>query len=135
RFLKLATTRMACHKNKIEDSVILKDFELTNNYTIYDNLLMLNVGKRSPLAVFKKSIPEVTRKYWKLKTLEGRKIEMTPNQEKEVYFILEADTDKVRGFTGCNIFNGTYTLTEGNRINFSQMATTMKACADLALNE
>lgn len=135
RFSKLATTRMACPENMIEESEILKVFELADNYTVNDNLLMLNVGRRSPLAVFKKSVPEVTGKYWKLKTLEGREIEMSENQEREAYFILDAKDNRIKGFAGCNTFNGTYTLEDGNRINFSQMATTMKACADVAVNE
>lgn len=61
-FSKLATTRMACPENVIEESEILKVFELTTNYKVVDDLLTLNVGRRSPLAIFKRSIPEVTEK-------------------------------------------------------------------------
>lgn len=53
---------MACPENVIEESEILKVFELTTNYKVVDDLLTLNVGRRSPLAIFKRSIPEVTEK-------------------------------------------------------------------------
>ncbi len=77
----------------------------------------------------------ITEKYWKLITLEGQKVTMVENQEREVYFILKTDETKVIGFAGCNTFNGHYSLEKGNRIRFSQMATTMKACPDVAFNE
>ncbi|MEO6915634.1 MAG: META domain-containing protein [Chitinophagaceae bacterium] len=77
----------------------------------------------------------ISEKYWKLKTLEGRQITMKENQEREIYFILKNSENRVQGFAGCNTINGTYTLEKGNRIRFSQMATTMKLCPDVAVNE
>ncbi|WP_289023984.1 META domain-containing protein [uncultured Salegentibacter sp.] len=135
RFSKLASTRMACFDTPVAESEVLKVFELADNYTIKDNLLMLNIGRRSPLAVFKKSTPEIVGKYWKLKTLGGQEVKMSENQEREIHFILESNTNRIKGFAGCNTFNGTYALEEGNRINFSQMAATLKACSNLTINE
>lgn len=77
----------------------------------------------------------ITEKYWKLVTLEGQKVTMVPNQEKEIYFMLKTDENRVQGFAGCNTFNGTYTLEEGWRLRFSPLATTMKACPDVNVNE
>lgn len=77
----------------------------------------------------------ITEKYWKLKILEGREIKMKENQEREIYFTLKIAEKRVEGFAGCNTINGTYELEEGNRIRFSQMATTMKACPDVSINE
>ena len=134
-FSKLASTRMACFDTPVAENEVLKVFELADNYSFKDNLLMLNIGKRSPLAVFRKAAPEVTGKYWKLKTLEGQEVKMSEDQEREIYFILEANTNRIKGFAGCNTFNGSYTLEEGKRIGFSQIATTLKACSDLPVNE
>lgn len=78
---------------------------------------------------------EIVEKYWKLKTLEGRDIPMAENQEREVYFMLKTDENRVTGFAGCNTMTGTYLLEEGNRIRFSQMGVTMRACPDFDFNE
>ena len=71
---------------------------------------------------------------WKLTTLEGQAVTSDPNQAQDIHFVLQED-GKVTGFTGCNVFNGNYTLEEGMRISFSKMATTRMACPDLAVNE
>lgn len=77
----------------------------------------------------------ITEKYWKLVTLEGQKVTMAQNQERETYFMLKNDQQQVRGFAGCNTFNGTYTLEKGQRIRFSPLAATLKACPDVDVNE
>jgi len=43
---------MACPDADINESEILKVFELADNYTVKDDQLMLHVGERAPLAVF-----------------------------------------------------------------------------------
>ncbi|MEO9022564.1 MAG: META domain-containing protein [Ginsengibacter sp.] len=77
----------------------------------------------------------ITEKYWKLKTLEGHEIKMKENQEREIYFTLKNAENRVEGFAGCNTITGQYTLEEGNRISFSNMATTLKICPDVDINE
>lgn len=52
RFDKMAVTMKACPDIKFNESEFLKALELTDNYTIYDGVLSLNVGRRAPLAVF-----------------------------------------------------------------------------------
>ena len=70
----------------------------------------------------------ITDKYWKLITLDGKPVTMVDGQEKEVYFTLKSNDNTISGFAGCNNFNGTYELEEGNRIKFGTIATTMKSC-------
>ena len=77
----------------------------------------------------------ITEKYWKLVTLEGQKVTMAKNQERETYFMLKNDQNQIRGFAGCNTFNGTYTLEKGQRIRFSPLVATLKACLDVDVNE
>ncbi|MEM0519616.1 MULTISPECIES: META domain-containing protein [Aequorivita] len=136
-FSSLGATKMACLTLAFNEADLLEVFNLADNYSISGDKLSLNVGKRAPLAVFKKATETepITEKYWKLKTLEGQEVKMAKNQEKEIYFMLKTDDNKVVGFAGCNTFSGNYTLQEGNRIQFSQMATTMMACPDLDINE
>ncbi len=77
----------------------------------------------------------ITEKYWKLVTLEGQKVTMAKNQEREIHFMLKTEQNQVRGFAGCNTFNGTYTLEKGQRIRFSPLAATLKACLEVDVNE
>jgi heat shock protein HslJ len=60
---------------------------------------------------------------------------MADNQEKEAYFMLKTQDNRVTGFAGCNTFNGTYTLEDGNRIKFDQMLSTLMACPDVDVDE
>ncbi len=48
----LAVTMKACGDNDIKEYEFLEVFKLTDNYTIQDGILSLNVGRRAPLAVF-----------------------------------------------------------------------------------
>ena len=77
----------------------------------------------------------ITEKYFKLITLERRAVTMAENQEREIFFTLKSEGNKVTGFAGCNSFSGEYTIEEGNRIRFKNMAITMMACPDVAVNE
>lgn len=137
RFSQLANTRMACPDAAIDEKEVLEIFKLADNYTVNDGTLMLNVGRRAPLAIFRTVSPEeqIVEKYWKLKILDGQEVKMVENQEREIYFILKTDENRVTGFAGCNTFSGVYTLESGGRIRFSQMATTMKVCPGVNVNE
>lgn len=129
-------TRMACPDSKINESQIMSVFETADNFTVSGDKLSLNKAKRAPLAEFKKlNNAPIVEKYWKLKTLEGKEIKMADNQEREIFFTLKAQDNRVTGFAGCNSISGEYSLEEGNRIRFSHMATTMKMCPDVDVNE
>ncbi len=136
-FSQMASTRMACPENKINEQKVLNVFNEADNYTIDNNKLMLNDGKRSVLAIFKKvnNHEKIVEKYWKLKVLDGKEVKMADNQEKERYFMLKANQNKVEGFAGCNSFSGSYTLENNGQINFKNMATTMMACPDVDVDE
>ncbi|WP_034256421.1 META domain-containing protein [Arenibacter latericius] len=138
RFSEMGVTRMACPDASINESEILEVFNIADNYTLDGNTLRLNVGRRAPLAVFKKAEIQkelITEKYWKLKTLDGKEVEMADNQEGEIYFILKTNENSLTGFAGCNTFGGGYTLEEGNRIKFTQVFSTLKACPDVDVDE
>ncbi|WP_341220330.1 META domain-containing protein [Polaribacter atrinae] len=50
KFTKVISTRMFC--NNTDESKFLKAINSTDNYTIKNNILSLNLGKRAPIAVF-----------------------------------------------------------------------------------
>ncbi|WOD44569.1 META domain-containing protein [Hwangdonia lutea] len=137
-FSQLASTRKMCPDSKINESQILSIFDTADNFTISGNKLALNKAKRAPLAEFKKAESTnepIVEKYWKIKTLDGKEVTLAENQEREIFFTLKTQDNKVTGFAGCNTVSGEYTLEKGNRIRFKNMATTLKACPDVAVNE
>lgn len=69
----------------------------------------------------------ITEKYWKLKTLDGKLIEMAQNQQREIFITLR-ENGNINGFGGCNTFQGSYKTLSGNRIKFDNIITTMKYC-------
>ena len=77
----------------------------------------------------------IAEKYWKLTILEGKNVTMAENQEREVFFTLKTEGNRVTGFAGCNSFSGEYTLYDGDRIHFKNMLVTMRSCPDVAVNE
>ena len=71
--------------------------------------------------------------YWRLIELQGAPV--SNKTGKEAFIVFRAQGKRVHGNFGCNNFNGSYTLEYGNRISFSQMATTMMMCADMELEQ
>jgi heat shock protein HslJ len=82
----------------------------------------------------KTAVDGIEGKTWKLKTLNGKDMSDL-KLDRDVYFMLTKEENRVSGFSGCNNMMGSYTLEEGNRIKFSQMASTMMACPDGVFNE
>ena len=78
---------------------------------------------------------QIAGKYWKLILLDGEKVEMAENQEREIFFTLHDNDNTVSGFAGCNSITGEYDLEEGGRIRFRNMGITMMICPDVAVNE
>ena len=108
-FDQLGTTRMACPEMDLETK-ILEMLRTADNYTMDGNKMMLNVGRRAPLATFvKMSDNGIVNKYWKLKSLRGVEVKMSENQEKEQFFTLRND-GTFYGFAGCNNFSGGYEI-------------------------
>lgn len=137
KFSQLASTRMMCdsYDMKIENEV-LEVLKTADNFTVNDGKLMLNVGRRAPLAVFTEmSKNPVMNKYWELKEMNGNKVTMAPSQEKEQGFMLRSN-GKITGSDGCNNFFGSYTISAGNKISIDDnLGSTMKTCPDVKFNE
>lgn len=74
--------------------------------------------------LLEKQKTELTGKYWKLIQLNGKPLEET---NREPFIRFSADKG-VNGNSSCNSFNGSYELSEGNKIKFSPFAMTRMAC-------
>ena len=57
------------------------------------------------------------------------------NTDKAVYIQFDSSEGRASGHSGCNSFSGSYQLESGNRIRFSQMVSTMMACADMTIEQ
>lgn len=130
------STLMACPDLENAENKLKEVLAKTTEYTLSENKLTLS-GEGVSLELMPTSSMEqapIVEKYWKLIELEGQEVTMSENQEQEISFTLKAD-GSVRGFAGCNTMMGSYILEDGNRISFTQMATTRMACPDLEINE
>lgn len=66
--------------------------------------------------------------YWKLVALRGKPVRAVKDQ-REPHFVLDASEYRVHGSGGCNNIMGGFTL-EGDRLRFTQMASTMMMCPE-----
>jgi len=70
----------------------------------------------------------ISEKYWKLIMLNGKKIILGKNQNTGPYLTLKNENSRVFGNGGCNVFQGSYELAEGNKIKFSKIGSTKMFC-------
>lgn len=75
--------------------------------------------------IIEKEKTELTGKYWKLVRLKGKPVE---TGEREAFVSFTSEANRVHGNSSCNMFNGKYELSEGNRIKFSPFSITKMAC-------
>jgi uncharacterized lipoprotein YbaY/heat shock protein HslJ len=69
---------------------------------------------------------ELENTYWKLMTLYGKNVE-TREGAREIHFVLNSQTLRLSGFSGCNGISDQYRI-DGEMITFSGMAGTLMAC-------
>ncbi len=73
-----------------------------------------------------KSTAQLLNTYWKLTQL-GDLVITTPQDAREMHFVMHAENQRVTGFSGCNQMMGAYVL-DGSELRFEQMGGTMMAC-------
>jgi len=132
QFSKMVSTMMACMNMTLE-SDLMKELESITNYIIKENSLeLINADKRVIAKLSSKQIlPEITNKYWKLIELNGTTLTSIDKQRSEPHINLHVEGNRITGSGGCNNFTGSYELMEGNRVLFSQIASTKMACMDM----
>jgi len=70
---------------------------------------------------------------WILIEINGKSFSRLDKNGKQIQFKLLSNSKRVNGYGGCNKFWGNYLIKEGNRISFSKIASTLRACPDLHL--
>lgn len=123
--------------DKGSNIILTENDGITRQFKVGENqLFMLDqegnriTGDLADKYILIKDQVEITEKYWKLVELNGQPV-TTKEGNREAFLILKTENNRVHGNGGCNTFNGSYELMEGNRIKFSKMATTLMACMDV----
>lgn len=70
---------------------------------------------------------QLTDGRWKLITLLGQEV-TTGEGEKAAYLNFNKEEQRVSGFNSCNNISGGYSVETGQRLRFTQMISTMRAC-------
>lgn len=131
--------------NRLGNEITLTDTD-TKNKTIFfvgeDFIRKVSEnGKKVAYAASDQNIykkireEEITEKYWKLIELRTNPVVMDESMNREAHIILKVEDNRLTGTGGCNFLNGSYELGEGNRIKFSEIATTQMACANMAVED
>ncbi|MDR0811018.1 MAG: META domain-containing protein [Paludibacter sp.] len=135
--------------NATETKIDLKDVETDGAYSHYivqeGKLILLTPAGEIPETtdmnfytlnkMTTDSIDEtICNKYWKLVELNGKPVTYKEGVSSVAHILFKAD-GKVHGSFSCNTFNGSYKVTKGaaNRIRFSGLASTMKMCLDMTI--
>jgi heat shock protein HslJ len=71
----------------------------------------------------------LTANEWRLTELQGVPITATVISNQDLTLKFSREGNRVSGFSGCNTFGGSYTTPAPTKLAFSQMMSTMKACA------
>ncbi len=79
--------------------------------------------------------PGIEDRHWRLIELRGQPVEADENQ-REAFLFLRAEDGRMHGNGSCNMYNGSYAIKTGQRIDFGRnIAMTMMACPDLQLEQ
>jgi putative lipoprotein len=70
----------------------------------------------------------LTDTYWKLTEIDGQPAALGAG-ERELHMVLTSEGARVRGFSGCNRFTGSYEL-NGDQLRFKALAVTRMACRE-----
>ena len=87
---------------------------------------MSNTVPTQPSSVASTATLENT--YWKLVRLGATPVTVA-EEHREPHFVLQPQTGRVIGSSGCNHLTGSYTLA-GEQLTFGQVAGTRMACSD-----
>jgi len=93
------------------------------------DILVSHVGSSRGSRHAKASTPNASLvdTYWRPVELENQPVALGAG-ERELHMVLVSEGKEVRGYSGCNRFTGSFEQ-EGDQLNFRQMASTSRVCA------
>ena len=113
--------------------ITLKDSKTgkKTSFQVGENVLR-KIGTTS-YALTKIQQESITEKYWKLIEINGKPVVMDESTGREPFIILKNEGNRINANGGCNSLTGSYEISQGNRIKFSQMISTMMACVHMEI--
>jgi copper homeostasis protein (lipoprotein) len=72
---------------------------------------------------------------WKLTALKGKSIENPGSMNVEAFLEFKAVNNRVHGQGGCNTFSGEFTMSDNQKISFSDMLTTRMFCPEMQIEQ
>lgn len=79
--------------------------------------------------------PRLEDRHWTLVELQGQPVEPSEHQ-REAFLFLRAEDGRMHGNGSCNMYNGSYAVKTGQRIEFGRnIAMTMMACPEMQLEQ
>jgi heat shock protein HslJ len=106
---------------------------MRNILTILAALLVLGACKSTKTNDAMKGGIENTQ--WVLVELMGKPVTNPGPSGKVMFLNLDKASKRISAYAGCNNLMGGYELMDGNRIKFSNVASTMMACPDMHLED
>jgi len=101
-------------------------------YSVLLNLLLLQCSSsKTGSGTADRNNVSLENTYWKLVELNGQPISDAEDGKKELHLVLKSSDSTLSAFAGCNGVGGSYQLTSGNRLRFSNMISTLMACPEL----
>lgn len=123
-------------------TITLENLDKTKSPTMYkvgeNRLIQLDLngkpvtGDLASKYVLKKADNELVEKYWKLYEIMGEPIK-EGDLVKDAHLRFKVIGSRVFGNGGCNELSGTYKVSDGNRIEFSQLVSTMMMCPNMEI--
>lgn len=91
-------------------------------------LLLSCKSQMAPTAPSTKADASFIGTKWMLTKLNGDVLNLSKTELEQPFIKLSATDNGVGGNGGCNSFGGSFTLKEGQKIEFSQLLATMRYC-------
>ena len=105
----------------------MKSIVLVSTFIIY---ALLFPQCKPPAESASADVP-LTETYWKLTEVYGKPLAADTSTFRTAHLIFRNEENRVEGNGSCNSISGTYTLSDNNRIVFSNMISTKMACPNL----
>ena len=130
------TTTVAC-RPEVTDGNVMQAIATTHYYNVverYNNAIVIELldSKGSRVALIERQIRELLNGMWEIVEVGGKKVRL----EEKPSMVLDIESCKLTGNSGCNIMNGEIEYddtTINNAIRFTGIASTRRMCTPKAM--
>lgn len=130
-FDRLASTRMMCADMSLENETLAM-LNKVKGYKFSGNELLLTDAAGNTVGQLQKRCGKMKASAlqgeWRILSVQGTAAGNNLEERPVIWF--DTKEKLVHGNASCNLFNGSYTPGKGQSLQFSQMLSTMKMCAD-----